>query len=170
MALPSGSINGGTGLRERPLGELVGKLAAETSTLVRQEVRLAKAELLEKLESMREDAARRGKLAGLGSAFVAGATAVGLVSLGLLAALLVALFAIAIPVSAAVAIVLVLFLAVTGVLGYVGVERMRKAAESPGGDVWRPVPQKTIETLKEDIEWVKQPTRSDMTSSRPASE
>jgi putative superfamily III holin-X len=167
---PSGRINGSAGLRDRPLSELVARLATETSTLVRQEVRLAKAELLEKLESMREDATRRGKLAGLGSAFVAGATAVGLVSLGLLAALLVALFAIAIPVSAAVAIVLVFFLAVTGVLGYFGIEQVRTAAETPRGDVWRPVPEQTIETLKEDIEWVKQPTRSDVTSNRPASE
>jgi len=152
----------GTDLREHKLAELVGKLAEETSTLMRQEVELAKAEIIEKVESMREDAVRRGKLAGLGSAFLGGATVAGVVSVGLVAALLVALFAIAIPVSAATAVTLVIFLAVTGVLALIGIKRVRAAA-SGGTDVWRPVPDQTIETLKEDVEWAKHPTRSAQT-------
>ena len=152
----------GTELRERKLAELVGKLAEETSTLVRQEVELAKAEIIEKVELMREDAVRRGKLAGLGSAFLGGATVVGAVSVGLLAALLVALFAIAIPVSSAVAVTLVIFLAVTCVLALIGIERVRAASSGSTG-VWRPVPDRTIETLKEDVEWAKHPTRSAQT-------
>ena len=151
-----------TDLRDRKLAELVGKLAEETSTLVRQEVQLAKAEVIEKVESMREDAVRRGKLAGLGSAFLGGATVVGVVSVGLLAALLVALFEIAIPVSAAVAVTLAIFVAVTGVLALIGIERVR-AATSGGKDVWRPLPDQTIETLKEDVEWAKHPARSAQT-------
>ena len=35
-------------LRERPIGDLVKQLAAQTSTLVRQEIDLARAELTEK--------------------------------------------------------------------------------------------------------------------------
>ena len=168
--MPRADANGAVELRDRPLGELVGQLASETSTLVRQEVQLAKAELLQKLEAMRDDAARRGKLAGLGSAFVVGAAAAGVVSLGLLATLLVALFAIAIPVSAAAAIVLALFLAATGALALVGIQRLRTAAEIPNDETWRPVPEQTIETVKEDIQWARHPTRSDATSRRPAGE
>jgi Putative Actinobacterial Holin-X, holin superfamily III len=164
----SGRASGKGSLRDRSLPELIGNLAEETSTLVRQEVHLAKAELLEKLELMRQDAARRGRLAGLGSAFAAAAAVVGVISVGLIATLLVALFAIAMPVSAAVGIVLALFLLVTGVLAYIGIERLRSAAATPRNDVWRPVPEQTIETLKEDIQWAKHPTRSASTSSRHA--
>jgi putative superfamily III holin-X len=147
--------------RNRTLAELVGELAEETATLMRQEVQLAKAELMEKVDLMREDAARRGRMAGLGSAFLAGAVVAGLVSAGLLATVLVALFDIAIPTSAAAAIVLVLFLAVTAVLGYIGLERLRAAGTSgPAKDAWRPIPDQTIETLKEDVEWARHPTRS----------
>jgi hypothetical protein len=147
--------------RNRTLGELVGQLAEETTTLMRQEVQLAKAELMEKVDLMREDAARRGRMAGLGSAFLAGAVVAGLVSAGLLATLLVALFDLAVPTSAAAAIVLALFLAVTAVLVYIGLERLRAAGTSgPVKDAWRPIPDQTIETLKEDVEWARHPTRS----------
>ena len=46
--------------RERSLGELVGTLSNQTSTLVRQEIELAKAELGEK-----------GKVAGKGAGLIA---------------------------------------------------------------------------------------------------
>jgi putative superfamily III holin-X len=164
----SGRANGRGSLRDRSLPELIGNLAEQTSTLVRQEVQLAKAELLDKLELMREDAARRSRLAGLGSAFAAAAAVMGVISLGLMATLLVTLLAIAMPVSAAVGIVLALFLIITGVLAYIGIERLRSAVATPGSDVWRPVPEQTIETLKEDIQWAKHPTRSAATSNRHA--
>ena len=47
--------------RERSLGELVGTLSSQTSTLVRQEIELAKAELSQK-----------GKVAGKGAGLLAG--------------------------------------------------------------------------------------------------
>src|SRR4051794_41672539 len=47
--------------RERPIGELVKDLAGQTSTLVRQEIQLAQAELTSK-----------GKLAGRGAGMLAG--------------------------------------------------------------------------------------------------
>jgi hypothetical protein len=59
-------------------------------------------------------------------------------------------------------VTLAIFLAVTGVLALIGIERVRAAA-SGGTDVWRPVPDQTIETLKEDVEWAKHPTRSAQT-------
>jgi MFS family permease len=157
----SPASTGAAELKEQHVAELVGKLAEETSTLMRQEVELAKAELLEQLELMRQESARRGKLAGLGSAFLAGAVVVGMVSAGLIAALLVALFDLGLPVAAAVALTLAIFLAATGVLAFVGVRRLREAAQSSGDSrVWRLKPDQTIETLKEDVEWAKHPTRS----------
>ena len=52
--------------RERPIGELVKDLSSQTSTLVRQEIELARAELQEK-----------GKLAGKGAGMLAGAAVAG---------------------------------------------------------------------------------------------
>ena len=156
-------------LGDRHVAELLGKLAEDTSTLVRQEVQLAKAELLEKMEAMRADAARRGRLAGLGSAFAAAAAVLGVVGVGLLATLLVALFDIALPLAAAVAVVLALFVAAAAILGSVGLSRLRAAAGSgTKPDVWRPVPDQTIETIKEDVEWARHPKRSARRSNRPA--
>src|SRR4051812_50205585 len=66
--------------RERPIGELVKQLADQTSTLVRQEMDLAKAELSEK-----------GKQAGKGAGMFAGAAVVGLLGAGGLTAVLIML-------------------------------------------------------------------------------
>ena len=65
--------------RDQSIGELVKELAAETSTLVRQELDLAKAEMTE-----------RGKRAGKGAATVSAAAIVGLLAAGALTACLIA--------------------------------------------------------------------------------
>ena len=59
----------------RSLGELFGKLSTETSTLIRQEMALARAELIEK-----------GKEAGKGAGLFGGAGVVGLLAAGALTA------------------------------------------------------------------------------------
>src|SRR6187551_705693 len=64
--------------RERGIGELVKDLASQTSTLVRQEIKLAQAEVTQK-----------GKLAGKGAGMLAGAGAAALLGLGALTALLI---------------------------------------------------------------------------------
>ena len=64
--------------RDRGIGELVKDLASQTSTLVRQEIQLAQAEVTEK-----------GKLAGKGAGMLAGAAIAGLLALGALTALLI---------------------------------------------------------------------------------
>src|SRR5215212_12272012 len=60
-------------LRERPLGELLKQLSEETTRLVRQELELAKAELIQK-----------GKQAGAGAGLFGGAGAIGFLALAAL--------------------------------------------------------------------------------------
>ena len=138
---PNGSP-GGSELRDEGVGELVKRLAAETNTLVRQEIELAKAELSEK-----------GKTAGKGAAMFGGAGAAGLLAAGALTACFIALLATAIDhVWLAALIVALVYGAIAAVLAMRGRERVREATP--------PAPEKTIESVKEDMEWAKTRTRS----------
>ena len=75
----NGGVNAAEGdPRDRGVGELVKDLASQTSTLVRQELKLAQAEVTEK-----------GKLAGKGVGMLAGAAVAALLMLGALTALLI---------------------------------------------------------------------------------
>jgi len=128
-------------LRERPLGDLVKQLAGQTSTLVRQEVDLAKAELAEK-----------GRVAGQGAGLFAGAAVVGLMAAGALTALLILVLDTAMDAWLAALIVTAVLGAVAAVLALQGRNRIRAATP--------PVPQQTVETVKEDVEWAKTRTPS----------
>src|SRR5215208_2252190 len=64
--------------RDRPIGELVKDLSEQTSTLVRQEIELARAELQQK-----------GKLAGRGAGMLGGAAVGGMLALGALTTALI---------------------------------------------------------------------------------
>ena len=72
--------------RERSLGELVKELAGQTSTLVRQEIQLAQAEVTEK-----------GKLAGKGAGMLGAAAVFALLAMGALTAALIALIELTLP-------------------------------------------------------------------------
>src|SRR5215217_237190 len=67
-------------LRERPIGELVKDLSSQTSTLVRKEIELARAELQQ-----------QGKSAGKGVGMLGGAAVAGVLMLGALSATLITL-------------------------------------------------------------------------------
>jgi uncharacterized membrane protein YqjE len=126
--------------RERPIGELVKDLSAQTSTLVRQEIALARAELQEK-----------GKVAGKGAGMLAGAAVAGLLALGALTAGLIALLDKAMATWVAALIVMALWAIVALVLAKAGQKALKRATP--------PAPQ-TVETVKEDIQWAKNPTGS----------
>ena len=128
-------------LRERPMGELVKQLGAQTSTLVRQEVDLAKAELSEK-----------ARVAGKGAGMFGGAAVVGLMAAGALTATLILVLDTAMDAWLAALIVTVVTAAVAAVLAIQGRNRIRAATP--------PVPEQTIETVKEDMEWAKTRTPS----------
>jgi uncharacterized membrane protein YqjE len=122
-------------LRDESLADLLKQLSGETSTLVRQEIALARAELQD-----------QGKRAGVGAGMLVGATVGALLTLGTLTAMLVALLATAMSTWLAALIVTVVWAAVTGVLALQGRNRLKQATP--------PVPQ-TVETVKEDVQWAK---------------
>ena len=139
MAASSGSHT--DDMRDRPIGELLKELANETTTLVRQELDLAKAE-------MREKAGKAGP--GFGMWGAAGVT--GLLALGSLTAFLILALDGAMPNWLAALIVGLVYSAIAGVLYVRGKHRVEEAGS--------PVPEKTIETVKEDVQWAKHPTTS----------
>ena len=136
------ATNGGASgdARERPLGELVKDLSQQTSTLVRQELELARAELQQ-----------QGKLAGKGAGLLGGGAVAALLALGALTAALIALLDRAMATWVATLIVMALWAIVALVLAKAGQKSLQQATP--------PAPQ-TIETVKEDIQWAKNPTGS----------
>ena len=122
---------------ERSLGDLFSDLARETSTLVRQEVQLAKAELTHSAtEAARGVAmlAAGGLVAYAGLLFILLAIVYGLIETGMdpwLAALLVGL--------------------VVAAIGAVLLLRGRESLKPENL-----APTKTVETLKEDKAWVQE--------------
>jgi len=123
-------------LRERSIGELFGKLSNETSTLIRQEMALARAEMTEK-----------GKEAGKGAGLFGGAGAVGLLGAGAITAGIILLLDLAIAAWLAAVIVGVIYVAVAAFLGLKGRDKIQAATP--------PVPEQTVDTVKEDVEWAK---------------
>jgi uncharacterized membrane protein YqjE len=128
-------------LRDRPVAELLKQLANETTTLVRQELELAKAE-------MREKAGKAGP--GFGMWGAAGVTA--LLALGSLTAFLILALDGAMANWLAALIVAVVYAAIAGFLYLRGKQRVEEAGS--------PVPEQTVETIKEDLQWAKHPTTS----------
>ena len=126
--------------RDRPIGELVKELAGQTSTLVRQEIQLAQAEVTSK-----------GKLAGRGAGMLAGAAVAVLLALIALTACLIVALDSAVPLWLADLIVTLVW----GLIGAALAARGRKELQH----ATPPVPQ-TIETVKEDIQWAKTQTGS----------
>lgn len=128
-------------LRDQGVRELVKELSGQVSRLVHQEVELAKAEMNEK-----------GKKAGVGAGMLGGAAVAALALVGSLTAFLILVIAIAIPAWASALCVTVLWAAVAAVLGLRGRDELRRMG--------KPVPEKTVDTVKEDVQWLKDPTRS----------
>lgn len=126
----------GTELRERPLGEVARDLTRDVSLLVRQEVALAKAEL-----------AQKGRDAAPGLGMIGGAGVVGLMAAGAVTAFLILVLSIFLPEWLSALIVGTVLAAVAYLLVKQGKERV--------GDAGAPVPEQTIETVKEDVAWAK---------------
>jgi cbb3-type cytochrome oxidase subunit 3 len=123
-------------LRERPIGEVAKDLTSDLSLLVRQEIELAKAEM-----------AQKGRTAVPGLGMFGGAGVVALCAAGAITAFLVLVLSSFLPEWAAALIVGAVLAAVAYVLVRQGKERVAEAG--------RPLPEQTIDTVKEDVEWAK---------------
>jgi len=130
--------HGTPGPDETSIGQLIGDISDDLSKLFRQEVELAKAEL-------KQEAGKAGKAAGmLGAAGFAGYLTVLLLSFALVFAL-----GNVMDFGWAFLIVAVVWGAVGAVLFVTGRKKMRTVDA---------MPRKTVETLKEDAQWLKNPT------------
>jgi uncharacterized membrane protein YqjE len=131
-------------LRERSIGELLRQLSEQTTRLVHQELELAKAELTQK-----------GKQAGAGAGLFGGAGALGLAALGALTACFILALNAIMPAWLAALIVAVVYGAIAAFLALRGRDKVKQATPL--------VPEQTIETVKEDVEWAKTQLRSEKT-------
>ena len=126
---------------DRPLGELVQDLSRQTSTLIRQEMRLAQVELTEK-----------GRHASKGAGMFGGAGLVALYGVGaLVAAAVLGLATVLEPWIAAAAIGAGLLL-IAGILALTGKKELNEMGP--------PKPELAMESMQRDVETVKARAKS----------
>ena len=128
-------------LREQSIGELLGRLSEQMSALVRQEIELAKVELREK-----------GRRAGAGAGLIGAGGLLGLGAFAALTTTLILVLATFLDAWLAALIVTVAYAAGAAALAVSGKQKVQAIS---------PVPEQTIETLKEDARWAKTQLGSD---------
>jgi hypothetical protein len=133
--------HGSDDLREQPIGDLLKQLSQETTTLVRQELDLAKAEMSVK-----------AKEGGKGAGMLGGGAVAGLLTLGALTATLIGILDLGMKFWVAALIVTVLWGVVAAVLALQGKNKLQEAAP--------PVPEQTQDSVKEDVAWAKTRAKS----------
>jgi len=117
-------------------GELVTRLSEQVSTLVKDELALARAEMTEK-----------GKRAGKGAGLLGGGTVLALYGVGLLLVTIVALLDLVWPTWLAALVVTVVVFAVAAVLAVLGRKQVKQAAP--------PVPERAKQSVADDVDAVK---------------
>jgi hypothetical protein len=122
---------------ERSISELVKDLSNQSSELARKEVELAKAEMAVK--------ARR---IGIGASAFGAAGLIALFAVGALTAALILALATTMPGWLAALVVTAVYGAIAGVAALIGKSRVEAGVP--------PVPERAIDTTKEDVEYVKQ--------------
>jgi hypothetical protein len=121
---------------DQSISELMKQLTEQTTRLAQKEIELAKAEMSVK-----------GKRLGIGAGAFGGAGLVAVLGLGALIATIILLLATAMTAWLAALIVTAVLFAIAGVAALAGKKKVEEAAP--------PVPQQTVETVKEDIEEAK---------------
>ena len=122
--------------RQESVSELIKDLSRDISDLVRQEIELARAEMMEK-----------GKKAGIGAGMFGGAALMGAAAVGGSMATIIIVLDLWMPLWLAALITTVLYAAVAAVLAMRGRDELRQTGT--------PIPEKTKESVKEDIQWAK---------------
>ena len=128
-------------LREQPIGDLLKQLSEETTTLVKQELDLAKAEM-----------AVKAKEGGKGAGLLGGGAVAGLLFLGALTATLMGVLDTFMKFWLAALIVTLIWGAVAAVLALQGKNKLQEATP--------PVPEQTQDSVKEDVAWAKTRAKS----------
>jgi hypothetical protein len=125
----------GSAVGEPSIGELFSRLTTDTSDLLRGELRLAKAEIRQELKSGAKGAG------ALGAAGFAGFMALLLLSFA-------AAWGLAEVVARGIAFLVVglVYAVVAAVLALMGKNKLA---------AFKPVPEQTVDTLKEDVRWLK---------------
>ncbi|WP_305784343.1 phage holin family protein [Symbioplanes lichenis] len=126
-----------TRLDDSSTGALVSQMSEQVSTLVREELALARTEMVEK-----------GKKAGKGAGLLGGAGVIALYGLGALFVTIGAALALVWPAWLAALTVTVLVLAIAGVAALMGKKQV--SAATP------PAPTDAIDSTKRDVDAVKQ--------------
>jgi hypothetical protein len=129
------TANGGS--EPRSVAELLQQLTEQTTRLAQKEIELAKAEM-----------AVKGRRIGTGVGAFSGAGLLALLALGALTAAAILGLATAVAGWLAAPIVAVVYLAVAGAMALVG--RSKVQAATP------PLPEQTVESVKEDVQETKQ--------------
>ena len=128
-------------LHERPIGEVASALTRDLSLRIRQELELAKAEMRQK-----------GRIALPGLGMMGAAGVVGLLAAGALTAFVILLLSLFLDEWLAALLTALALAGVAAALALAGKERVE--------EVGSPLPEQTIETMKEDAEWMKEQARS----------
>jgi len=122
--------------RQESVPELVKDLSRDISDLVRQEIELARTEMMEK-----------GKQAGIGVGMVGGAALMAAAALGGSMATMIIVLDLWMPLWLAALVTTVLYAAVAAVLALRGRDELKQTGA--------PIPEKAKESVKEDIQWAK---------------
>jgi Flp pilus assembly protein TadB len=125
---------------ERSTGELVKQLSEQVTVLVREEVKLAQLEMT-----------RKGKQFGVGAGMISGGGLIALYGVGCLIACAVLAISLALAPWLAALIVGVVLLVVAGVAAQAGKRRLKKAVP--------PVPAEAVDSVKADVEQIKERAR-----------
>ena len=125
-----------THTEQQPTAQLVSQLSEQMSTLVRDELTLARMEMVEK-----------GKRAGTGAGLLGGAGVIALYGLGALFVTIGAALALVMPVWLAALIVTVVLFAAAGVAALIGKKQVKQALP--------PEPEAAMASGKRDVEAVK---------------
>ncbi|BBX33304.1 integral membrane protein [Mycolicibacterium mageritense DSM 44476 = CIP 104973] len=118
-----------------PIGELVSQLSAQTSRLVRDEMRLAQKEF-----------ANSAKHAGMGAGFLSAAGLAAVFGVAAVVTAAVAALALVLPVWAAALIVAVILFAIAGIAALTSRKQLTQAS---------PTPEMTVASVKQDLDEVK---------------
>ncbi|MFF5506167.1 phage holin family protein [Streptomyces roseolus] len=125
---------GGT---EESVGDLVSRASQQISELVREEMRLARAEMT-----------RKGRRFGAGGGLFGGAALVGILAAQALVGAMIAALALFLPAWAAALIIAALLAVVAAVMAALGKKQIAEAGA--------PVPEQAIDSIKADVAEIKE--------------